>query len=135
MRLNQELKYRTQLLTLFRSELARRQPASAEYHRRNPSRAHQRSDCRASVTRGVGVCLQVARPRGLVNTDAVQRQWPLAEGATDWRLVEQMFRHIFSSELRVDPDEHPIFVTEPPGAPRVFREQLVRMGQSHCMRR
>ena len=46
---------------------------------------------------------------------------------TDWAGMEKLFHHLFYSELRVEPNEHPCCVIEPVLNPRAQRERLAAL--------
>ena len=45
----------------------------------------------------------------------------------DWDLMETVWRHTFVDELRVDPQDHPVLLTEPPLNPRANRERMTQI--------
>lgn len=46
---------------------------------------------------------------------------------TDWNDMEQVWRHTFCHELRVDPEEHPVLLTEHPLTPKPDREKMTEI--------
>ena len=45
--------------------------------------------------------------------------YPIQKGiVTDWDDMESIWHHIFSRELRVSPEEHPVLLTETPPQPQ-----------------
>jgi actin len=55
-------------------------------------------------------------------------KWPIQRGVvTDWDSMERIWRHTFESELRVDPSQQPIMMTEPPLNPKANREKTIRI--------
>jgi actin-related protein len=52
--------------------------------------------------------------RGILNLKS-----PITNGIiTDWEDMEKVWQHIFINELRVDPESHPILMTQPPMNPK-----------------
>jgi actin-related protein len=53
-------------------------------------------------------------------------KYPIEHGiVTDWAAMEQVWHHTFYNELRVDPAEHPVLLTEAPLNPRANRDRMV----------
>lgn len=55
-------------------------------------------------------------------------QFPINHGQiTDWPAMERIWHYTFYSDLRVDPSEHPVLLTEPPLNPRINREKMAEI--------
>jgi actin len=55
-------------------------------------------------------------------------KYPIEHGiVTNWDDMEKIFYHTFYNELRVDPAEHPVLLTEPPMNPKVNREKMIQL--------
>ncbi|XP_063961764.1 actin, muscle-like [Lytechinus pictus] len=55
-------------------------------------------------------------------------QLPLEHGiVTHWEDMEEIWRHIFSNQLQVQPDNHPVLLTECPLNPKANREQMAQV--------
>ena len=53
---------------------------------------------------------------------------PIQDGIiTDWDKMEHIWRHAFSKQLRVDPAEHPVLLTEKPRNPKANRERMTQV--------
>ena len=51
---------------------------------------------------------------------------PIKSGIVeDWDIMTKIWEYTFSNELRVDPSEHRVMLTEAPGCPRQNREKMV----------
>jgi len=51
--------------------------------------------------------------------------YPIESGiVTSWDLMEKVWEYCFSNELRVDPSEHKVMLTEAPLNPKVNREKM-----------
>ncbi len=54
--------------------------------------------------------------------------WPIRHGiVTDWKSWEKIIHHIFYKELRVNPQEHPLLITEAPLAPKENRIKMAEI--------
>ncbi|XP_052076647.1 actin-3-like [Mytilus californianus] len=54
--------------------------------------------------------------------------YPIEHGIiTNWDDMEKIWQHCFDDELRVDPAEHPIIMTEPPLNPKTQKERTVQV--------
>jgi len=55
-------------------------------------------------------------------------QFPISHGQiTDWPAMERIWHYTFYSDLRVDPSEHPVLLTEAPLNPRNNREKMAEI--------
>jgi actin len=46
---------------------------------------------------------------------------------SNWDDMEKVWDYIFTEELKISPDEHPILITEPPGNPKGNRERIAQI--------
>lgn len=54
--------------------------------------------------------------------------YPIESGiVTSWEDMEKVWAYAFQNELRVDPAEHRVLLTEAPGNPKVNREKMVEI--------
>jgi actin-related protein len=68
-----------------------------------------------------------------IGDDAISKRWflgisyPIEYGMiTHWDMMEHIWYHLFYNELRVDPEEHFIFIIEQPLTPKASREKLTQ---------
>ncbi len=55
-------------------------------------------------------------------------RFPIEHGVIDdWTLMERIWHYTFYSDLRVDPSEHPVLLTEAPLNPRLNREKIAEI--------
>ena len=61
--------------------------------------------------------------RGVLNLT-----YPISRGSiVNWEKMERIWQHTFYNELRIDPSEHPILLTEPPLNPKASRERMAQV--------
>lgn len=81
-----------------------------------------------------GVMLGMDRKNLYVGDEAMARRgmlelaFPVEHGTvSDWEAMEQIWAHALYNELRVDPAEHPMLVTEAPLNPKRNRERIAEI--------
>ena len=58
----------------------------------------------------------------------LQLKYPMEHGViNDWDDMEEIWRHVFTNELRVDPVEHNVLLTEAPFNPKENRENMAQI--------
>jgi len=66
---------------------------------------------------------EAQKMRGVLNL-----AYPIESGiVTDWDNMEKVWEYCFSNELRVDPSEHNVLLTEAPMNPKANREKMTQM--------
>jgi len=61
--------------------------------------------------------------KGLMNLN-----YPIEHGTvTDWPAMERIWHYTFYTDLRIDPSEHPVLLTEAPLNPRANREKMTEI--------
>lgn len=58
----------------------------------------------------------------------LQLSYPIAQGIiSSWEEMEQIWNHCFYNELRINPADYPILLTEAPKNPKTNREKMIQM--------
>jgi actin len=66
---------------------------------------------------------EAQKMRGVLNL-----KYPIESGiVTEWGQMEKVWDYCFSNELRVDPSEHKVMLTEAPGNPKANREKMTSL--------
>lgn len=66
---------------------------------------------------------EAQKMRGVLNI-----KYPIESGiVTEWGQMEKVWDYCFSNELRVDPSEHKVMLTEAPGNPKANREKMTSL--------
>ena len=64
----------------------------------------------------------------LVRRGVLSIRYPIEHGiVTNWDDMEKIWHHTFYNELRVDPDQHPVMLTEAPLNPKANRERMTQL--------
>jgi actin len=73
---------------------------------------------------------EAQKMRGVLNL-----RYPIESGiVTDWDDMEKVWSYCFNNELRVDPQEHKVLLTEAPMNPKVNREKMTSlMFETFCV--
>lgn len=60
--------------------------------------------------------------------DVLSVKYPIKHGVvTNWDDMEKIWDHVFYSELKVDPKNRPVLLTEAPLNPKVNREKMIQV--------
>ncbi|GMR35700.1 hypothetical protein PMAYCL1PPCAC_05895, partial [Pristionchus mayeri] len=55
-------------------------------------------------------------------------KYPINRGTvTDWSCMKEIWHHVFFNSWRIDPQDHPILLTEAPLSPRKNREKIAEI--------
>jgi len=66
---------------------------------------------------------EVEQMRGILKI-----QYPMEHGfVTDWEAMERVWSHLYKNELKKQPEDHPVLLTEAPLNPRANREKLAEV--------
>jgi actin len=66
---------------------------------------------------------EAQKMRGVLNL-----KYPIESGiVTEWEQMEKIWAYCFNNELRVDPSEHKVMLTEAPGNPKANREKMTSL--------
>jgi actin len=66
---------------------------------------------------------EAQKMRGVLNI-----KYPIESGiVTNWDEMEKVWEYCFTNELRVDPSEHKVFLTEAPKNPKANREKMTSL--------
>ena len=66
---------------------------------------------------------EAQKMRGVLNL-----KYPIESGIiTEWDMMEKVWDYCFSNELRVDPTEHKVMLTEAPNNPKSNREKMTQL--------
>jgi actin-related protein len=74
-------------------------------------------------SREVYVGEEAVQKRGVLNIES-----PIDQGIIkNWEDMEKIWHHMFTNELRVSPEEHPVLMTEAPLNPKQNRERMTQI--------
>lgn len=66
---------------------------------------------------------EAQKMRGVLNL-----KYPIESGiVTEWALMEKVWEHCFTNELRIEPSEHKVLLTEAPLNPKANREKMTQL--------
>eukprot|EP01084_Bolivina_argentea_P061301 112029_1 len=84
--------------------------------------------------RHIGVMVGMGQKDCYVGDEAIAKRgiltlkYPLQHGMiNNWDDMEQIWHHLFYNELRVNPDEQNVFLTEPPNNPSPQRQKMTQI--------
>jgi actin-related protein len=64
----------------------------------------------------------------MIKRGVLTMQRPITHGmTTNWDDMEKIWHHTFFNELRVEPSEHPVILTENPIGPKANRERMTQV--------
>ncbi|MFF0613548.1 actin, cytoplasmic 2 [Nocardia tengchongensis] len=82
----------------------------------------------SAVTAGTARKGMYVGAEALAESDILTLSYPIARGPIfDWDDMTTVWRHTFADQLRVNPQEHPVLLTEPPLITKHNREQMARV--------
>ena len=65
---------------------------------------------------------------GYADRNSLFVRYPIENGiVTNWNDMEEIWFHTFHRELRIDPEEHPVLLTESPLNPKDHREKITQI--------
>ena len=74
---------------------------------------------------GVGAKDEYVGEEALKLSSVLKLKYPIESGIVqEWEEMEKVWEHTFANELRVDPSEHKVLITEAPNNPRANREKM-----------
>ena len=66
---------------------------------------------------------EAQKMRGVLNL-----KYPIESGiVSEWEMMEKVWAYCFENELRVDPSEHKVLLTEAPNNPKANREKMTNL--------